>query len=241
MVAIPAVLLYGVAKGGFAGPLAILGVPLMALVISPIQAAAILLPILCIQDVISIYSYRKKFHLLNLKILVPAAFMGILAGFLWFSFLSENHIRILLGCLALIFVMDFLRTGKSAKKTDVSIKKGSFWGVVSGFTSFGIHAGGLPLSMYLVPQKLDHRVYVGTSAIFFGIVNFIKLFPYYYLEQLDLNNLTTSLILIPFAPIGFFIGFHLTSKLDSESFYKITYSCLMVLGFKLLYDGVQGI
>ena len=101
-------LLYGVAKGGFAGPLAILGVPLMALVISPIQAAAILLPILCIQDVISIYSYRKKFHLLNLKILVPAAFLGILAGFLWFSFLSENHIRVLLGCLALIFVMDFL-------------------------------------------------------------------------------------------------------------------------------------
>ena len=67
-VSIPAVLLYGIAKGGFAGPLAILGVPLMSLVISPLQAAAILLPILCVQDMISIYSYRKSFHLRNLII-----------------------------------------------------------------------------------------------------------------------------------------------------------------------------
>ena len=140
-----------------------------------------------------------------------------------------------------IFSLNYFFFSKASKTTTVSLAKGSIWGTISGFTSFGIHAGGLPLSMYLVPQKLDHRVYVGTSAIFFGIVNFIKLVPYYYLEQLDLNNLTTSLVLIPFAPIGFFIGFHLTSKLDSESFYKITYSCLMVLGFKLLYDGVQGI
>lgn len=240
-VAIIAVLLYGVAKGGFAGPLAILGVPLMALVISPIQAAAILLPILCLQDIISIYSYRRSFHAVNLKILIPAASFGILAGFLWFSFLSENHVRILLGCLALLFVLDYLRKGKTSSKTMVSVKKGSFWGMVSGFTSFGIHAGGLPLSMYLVPQKLEHRVYVGTSAIFFGVVNFIKLFPYYYLGQLDLNNLVTSLILMPFAPIGFLIGYYLTNKIDSDTFYKITYSCLMVLGFKLLYEGVQGI
>ena len=82
-VSIPAVLLYGIAKGGFAGPLAILGVPLMSLVISPIQAAAILLPILIIQDIISIYSYRDKFHLRNLLILLPAAFIGIIVGYLW--------------------------------------------------------------------------------------------------------------------------------------------------------------
>ena len=80
-VSIPAVLLYGIAKGGFAGPLAILGVPLMSLVISPLQAAAILLPILCIQDMISIYSYRKSFHFQNILILLPAATIGILLGF----------------------------------------------------------------------------------------------------------------------------------------------------------------
>ena len=105
-VSIPAVLLYGIAKGGFAGPLAILGVPLMSLVISPLQAAAILLPILCVQDMISIYSYRKSFHLRNLIILLPAATVGIVFGYLWFSLLSEDNIRIFLGLLAISFSLN---------------------------------------------------------------------------------------------------------------------------------------
>ena len=107
LVSIPAVLLYGVAKGGFAGPLAILGVPLMSLVISPLQAAAILLPILCIQDLISIFSYRKTYSRENLIILLPAAMLGIIFGYLWFSLLSENNIRIFLGVLAIVFVSNF--------------------------------------------------------------------------------------------------------------------------------------
>ena len=107
LVSIPAVLLYGIAKGGFAGPLAIMGVPLMSLVISPLQAAAILLPILCIQDLISIYSYRNSFHFKNLLILLPAAFVGILLGFFWFSYLSEDNIRIFLGSLAILFAFNY--------------------------------------------------------------------------------------------------------------------------------------
>ena len=238
LVSVPAVILYGIAKGGFAGPLAILGVPLMSLVISPLQAAAILLPILIIQDLISIYSYRDKFHLQNLLILLPAGVIGIFMGFLWFSLLSENNIRIFLGLLAIIFSLNYFLFSKDSSKTNVSILKGSFWGSVSGFTSFGIHAGGLPFNIYMLPQKLNHRVYVGTGAIFFGIVNLIKLYPYYLLDQLRIENLLTALFLIPFAPLGFYIGYKLTQKIDGERFYAITYGCLFIIGTKLLYDGL---
>jgi len=237
-VSIPAVLLYGIAKGGFAGPLAILGVPLMSLVISPIQAAAILLPILIIQDFISIYSYRDKFHLKNLLILLPAAFIGIILGYLWFSLLSEDSIRIFLGFLAIVFSSNYFLFSKDSSKAEISILKGSFWGSVSGFTSFGIHAGGLPFNIYMLPQKLDHRVYVGTAAIFFGLVNLLKLYPYYLLDQLRIENLTTALFLMPFAPLGFFIGYELTKRIDGERFYALTYACLLLIGFKLLNDGL---
>tara|TARA_B100001113_G_scaffold348143_1_gene341558 strand:- start:228 stop:971 length:744 start_codon:yes stop_codon:yes gene_type:complete len=237
-VSIPAVLLYGIAKGGFAGPLAILGVPLMSLVISPIQAAAILLPILIIQDFISIYSYRDKFHLKNLLILLPAAFIGIILGYLWFSLLSEDSIRIFLGFLAIVFSSNYFLFSKDSSKAEISILKGSFWGSVSGFTSFGIHAGGLPFNIYMLPQKLDHRVYVGTAAIFFGLVNLLKLYPYYLLDQLRIENLTTALFLMPFAPLGFFIGYKLTKRIDGERFYALTYACLLLIGFKLLNDGL---
>ena len=238
VVSIPAVLLYGIAKGGFAGPLAILGVPLMSLVISPLQAAAILLPILCVQDVISIYSYRKSFHLKNLMILLPAALSGIVLGYLWFSLLSDSNIKIFLGLLAIVFSLNFFLFSKNTKKTHASLLKGSFWGSVSGFTSFGIHAGGLPFNIYMLPQKLDHRIYVGTGAIFFGLVNLLKLYPYYLLDQLRIENMTTALFLMPFAPLGFFIGYKLTHMLDGERFYAITYACLLLIGLKLLFDGL---
>ena len=238
MVSIPAVLLYGIAKGGFAGPLAIMGVPLMSLVISPLQAAAILLPILCLQDLISIYSYRKSFHLRNLLILVPAALIGIILGFFWFSYLSDNNIRLFLGSLAIIFSLNYFFFSRESAETEVSLTRGSFWGAISGFTSFGIHAGGLPFNIYMLPQKLDHRVYVGTAAVFFGLVNLLKLFPYYLLDQLRIDNLTTSLFLMPFAPLGFYIGFKLTQRIDGERFYALTYACLLIIGIKLFTDGI---
>lgn len=238
LVSIPAVLLYGIAKGGFAGPLAIMGVPLMSLVISPLQAAAILLPILCIQDLISIYSYRNSFHFKNLLILLPAAFVGILLGFFWFSYLSEDNIRIFLGSLAILFALNYFLFSRESKEKSVSFFRGSFWGTISGFTSFGIHAGGLPFNIYMLPQKLDHRIYVGTAAIFFGLVNMLKLYPYYLLDQLRLDNLITALFLMPFAPIGFYIGYKLTQKIDGERFYALTYACLLIIGIKLLMDGI---
>ena len=238
VVSIPAVLLSGIAKGGFAGPLAILGVPLMALVISPLQAAAILLPILILQDLISMYSYRKSYHLENLFILLPAALVGIILGFFWFSLLSDDNIRIFLGLLAIVFSLNYFFFSSDNPKTETSFLKGSFWGSISGFTSFGIHAGGLPYNIYMLPQKLDHRVYVGTGAIFFGLVNLLKLYPYYLLDQLRVENLTTALFLMPFAPIGFLIGYTLTKKIDGERFYKITYICLLIIGLKLLNDGL---
>ena len=238
LVSIPAVLLYGIAKGGFAGPLAIMGVPLMSLVISPLQAAAILLPILCLQDLISIYSYRRSFHLRNLLILVPAALIGIILGFFWFSYLSDNNIRLFLGSLAIIFSLNFFFFSRESAETEVSLTRGSFWGAISGFTSFGIHAGGLPFNIYMLPQKLDHRVYVGTAAIFFGLVNLLKLYPYYLLDQLRIDNLTTSLFLMPFAPLGFYIGYKLTQKIDGERFYALTYACLLIIGIKLFMDGI---
>ena len=240
-VAIPAVLLYGIAKGGFAGPLAILGVPLMSLVISPIQAAAILLPILCIQDLIAIYFYKNKFHLQNLKNLIPGALLGIAVGFFWFRYLTESNIRLLIGIMALVFVLSYWLKRDDKKKTLPSKLKGTFWGSISGFTSFGIHAGGLPFNVYMLPQRLDQRVYAGSAALFFGMINYTKLYPYYLLDQLRIDSLYTSLILVIFAPIGFSIGYLLTHKVNEKLYYRVAYLGLFLIGLKLTYDGLLGL
>ena len=210
----------------------------MSLVVSPLQAAAIMLPILCLQDIIAIYSYREKFHYKSLQTLIPGAILGIIGGTLWFRYLSDDFIRIFIGLIAIIFVLSYLLEKETSEPTKVSYLKGSLFGSLSGFISFGIHAGGLPFNMYMLPQKLNQRVLVGTAALFFGIMNYVKLLPYYLLDQLSFDNLLTSLILMPFAPLGFFIGYYLTHRVEEKLFYSVAYFCLFVVGIKLLYEGI---
>lgn len=240
-VAIPAVILYGVAKGGFAGPIAVVGVPLMSIVVSPLQAAAIMLPILCLQDVIAVLSYRRKFHYKNLQTLLPGALLGIIAGTLWFRYLSDDLIRIFIGVISIAFVLNYVIIKESIRPLKVSYLRGTLFGSLSGFISFGIHAGGIPFNMYMYPQKLDQKVLAGTAAIFFAIVNYIKVIPYFLLGQLNFENLITSLILMPFAPLGFLIGYYLTHRVNERLFYSVAYLCLFFVGLKLLYEGIVNI
>ena len=144
VLAIIAIIITGIAKSGFGGGLGVLAVPLMALAIPPAKAAAILLPILCLMDIVNIWHYRKSWHRLNIQILLPAALVGVLIGTFTFRYLTDDHIRILIGCIAIAFVGNYLR-----KKSDSEVRgpdrlRGSFWGLIAGFVSFGVHAGGPP-------------------------------------------------------------------------------------------------
>jgi uncharacterized membrane protein YfcA len=238
--AIPAVLIFGLAKGGFGGSVSVVSVPLMALVVSPVQAAAILLPILVVMDAVAIWSFRGQFSKVNLKIIVPAAIVGVVIGAFSFRYLSEDGVRIIIGVISVFFCLNYWFQWPSTGSSDVDIKKGSFWGVVSGFTSFGIHSGGPPISVYLLPQNMDKVVLMGTIAIFFAVVNIVKLIPYAWLDQFDSTNLMTSLVLVPLAPIGVRLGYFLLHKVSAILVYRICYAFLFVAGGNLLVQGLSG-
>ena len=239
--AIPAVLIFGLAKGGFGGAIGIVSVPLMALAISPPQAAAILLPILCVMDLLAIRKFWGDWDSENLRIMLPAAVVGVGVGTLTFSHLSEAHVRILIGLLALGFALTYWRGGRAGPQQRPNAVKGAFWSTLAGFTSFGIHAGGPPVSVYLVPQKLHPTLFVGTCTIFFAVTNYIKLLPYFWLGQLNVGNLWTSLVLLPLAPLGVGLGYYLHNKVSPERFYGIVNTFLMVTGLKLFYDGMMAL
>lgn len=239
--AIPAVILVGLAKGGFVGALAMLGVPLMALVVSPVQAAGILLPLLIAMDVAALWSYRGVYHLPNLKILVPAALTGIMIGWLTAAYVSDAHVKLIVGIIALTFTLDYWIGWRGSRAPGPNVAKGGFWGAVAGFTSFVAHAGGAPVQMYLLPQRLEPRLYIGTSVIFFTCVNWLKVLPYAALGQLDTTNLMTSLVLAPLAPISIFAGAWLVKKLDAELFYRLAYIAIFAIALKLIWDGAQSL
>ncbi|MEJ2041651.1 MAG: sulfite exporter TauE/SafE family protein [Reinekea sp.] len=240
--AIPAVLIFGLSKGGFGGAIGILSVPLMAFSVSPPQAAAILLPILCAMDIIAIRKYWRRWHRKNLLILIPASIIGIVIGSLTFRYLSDAHIRILIGLLALGFSLYFwFGQSRADSGEKPSVSKGRFWGMVAGFTSFGVHAGGPPVSIYLLPQRLPPTEFVATTAALFGVINYTKLVPYFWLGQLTSANFLVSLVLLPLAPIGISLGYYLHDKIPVKTFYQVSYFFLMLAGIKLLYEGVMAI
>ena len=237
-VAVFSVLITGISKGGFGG-LALLAVPLMALVISPIQAAGIMLPILIIMDCVGVWTYRKHWDRKLLLLTLPGAVLGIVAGGLLAGYVDDQAVRIVVGVIAVLFPVYAIvkpRGGDAFIKNNRPL--GLVSGTVAGFTSFVAHAGGPPYQAYAIPQGLDKRIYAGTAVMFFFVVNFIKVVPYAMLGQFDQTNLTTSLILIPIAPFGVLFGAWLVKHIDQQLFYRILYALIFSVGLKLLWDGL---
>lgn len=238
--AIPAILLVGLSKGGFAGGLGILGVPLMALVISPLQSAAIMLPILVLMDMIGVWAYRESFDKTNLLILLPGAVIGILIAALTASYVTESFVRLLIGGIALSFALDHWIGRRALAEPKLRNRlKGSFWGMVGGFTSFVAHAGGPPFQIYMLPQKLKKMLYAGTSVMFFASINLIKLPPYAMLGQFNAENLWTALVLAPLAPIGMVLGIKALHVIPEKPFYRLAYVVLFLVGLKLFWEGLS--
>ena len=240
VIASVAVLINGVSKSGFGGGMGVLSVPLMALVIAPAQAAAVLLPILVMMDLLGVLYYRRKWDPVNLRILLPAMIFGVFLGMLLFRYLSDDHIRILVGSIAVAFTLDYVTAKRERPRRPPSVVRGGFWGILAGFVSFGVHAGGPPVSVYLLPQKLDKTLFVGTTVILFTVVNLVKVVPYAMLGQLTIGNLYVSLLLLPLAPLGIWLGIAMHHRVNERWFYRICYLFLAITGGKLLWDGAWG-
>lgn len=238
-VAIPAVLIVGISKGGLAGGLGVVGVPLMALAVPPLQAAAILLPILVVMDLQGVWEYRRDWDRRNIRQLVPGALAGIIVAALTASLVSDDLVRILVGLTAVVFTLLFWFKPAPAGGARPGAASGPVWGAIAGYTSFLAHAGGPPIQVHLLPQRLDKRAYVATITIFFFVVNLAKLPPYLMAGMLDRASLLTALVLLPLAPVGMVIGFWIVRTLPTEPFYRICYVLVLVTGVKLLLDGLD--
>ena len=240
--AIPAVVLLGLSKGGFSG-LSTLAMPLFALAISPVKAAAIILPILIVQDWVSVWAFRRDFDLRNLVILAPAGAIGVAAGWLMAARVDEQAVRLAVGLISVGFVAFMLLRDRlaSAAATEATVAPGLFWGAVAGFTSFVSHTGAPPTMVYLLPQRLTPRIFAGTSAILFAIVNLLKVGPYFALGQFSRDNLSASASLLPVAVASTFAGVWLVRRVSAERFYVAVLALTFLVGVKLIWDGAWGL
>jgi hypothetical protein len=243
--AVPAVILVGLSKGGLGGALALMGVPLMALVVSPVKAAAIMLPILIVMDLASLWVWRKYHDGPTLKTILPGGIIGICIGWFTASYVTDAMIRLIVGIIAITFVARYAfdryrqrKSGSPDPRPQNSIN-GTFWGTISGFTSFVSHAGGPPYQVYTLPLRLSPKVYTGTSTRYFAVVNALKLVPYFALGQFDVSNLTASAMLLPLAPLATFSGAWLVKRMKPTIFYPLMYTMVTATAIKLVADGIN--
>lgn len=236
--AVPGILLTGISKGGFAGGLSFLAVTLMAIVIPPVQAAGIVLPILCLMDLFGFWSWRQHWDLRLFRKLMPWAVLGIIIGTLLFHQLNDAIVKTLIGVLAFLFSLNYYLKGRLKSPWHLPDHiSAALWSSLSGFTSFVSHAGGPPIMIYLLPKKLDKSTLVATLTLLFTVINYVKLAPYALLGQLSLTNLATALVLAPLAPIGVKLGMWLHTRIDATQFYRLSYAFVFITGVKLCWDG----
>ncbi|WP_210496764.1 sulfite exporter TauE/SafE family protein [Microvirga antarctica] len=241
--AVPAVILLGLSKGGLSG-LSLLSLPLMALTVSPVQAAAITLPILIVQDVVSVWAYRHTWDRRNVLILMPGALLGVVLAYLLAAWVSDALVGVSVGVISVAFGARRLiveRRQAVIAPARADIPRGVFWGAMCGFTSMIAHAGGPPFQIYVMPQRLPQAIFVGTGAIVFTLINWIKVPPYMALGQFTRENLSTAAVLFPLAIAATLAGVWLVRRLSGQRFYTIIYGLLILVGGKLIFDGVVGL
>jgi uncharacterized membrane protein YfcA len=242
--AVPAVVFLGLAKGGLSG-IGILALPLMALVISPVQAAAITLPILIVQDVVSVFAFRHTIAWGLLRRLLPACVVGILIGTALAAYVSDGAVKLAVGAVSVAFAGRRLVLDHWGKPDPEPAKPGPaadwFWGTAIGFTSMIAHAGGPPFQIHVMPMRLPRDVFVGTGAILFALVNWIKVPPYWSLGQFTPGNLKTSAVLFPLAIASTGAGVWLVRRTPVERFYTLIYVLLALVGAKLVWDGLAAL
>jgi len=242
LAAVLAVIILGLSKGGFSG-LGMLATPIFSLVVSPVRAAAIVLPVLIVQDWASVWAFRRDFSSRNLVILIPSSVIGVLAGWVLASRVSDDVVRLALGAISIAFVGCMLirdRLGRAVVEKP-AIPAGVLWGSLAGFTSFVSHSGAPPFQVYVMPQYLKPRVFAGTATMFFAAVNLLKIPPYFLLGQFSRDNLAVSAGLIPVAVLSTFAGVWLVRRAPPDRFYLIILGLTFLIGVKLTYDAVSAL
>jgi len=233
-----AAFLVGLSKGGLPA-VGMLSVPILSLIMPPLLAAVLLLPIYILSDIVSVWLYRREYSLKNIQVLVPAGILGVLIGWATASFVSDRMVAVLIGLMGISFCL-YTWTKKSNKTiaAPADIRKGLAWGTLSGFTSFVSHAGAPPFQIYVLPQQLPKMVFAGTTTIVFAAVNLAKVIPYASLHPYTASTLQISAFLLPVAAVGTVVGKKLIEGLSEKWFFLAVQIALFIISIKLVVSSL---
>ena len=241
LVAFAGVFLISFMKGAFGGGFAIVGIPLLSLVMDPVTAGGLLAPLFIAMDLFSLRYWKPStWSRPELRALVPGLVVGIGIGYVLFRVLDHRAIALVMAAITLSFVGLWFARGGEVVVRPRSSPKAVAAGMTSGITTMVAHSGGPPLAIYLLPLGLSKQVYAGTTSLFFTVGNLLKAAPWVLLARPAGAVWHLMAICLLAVPSGVWAGWRLHARLDQQQMYKACYGLLAVTAVKLLWDGASG-
>lgn len=240
-VAIPAVIFAGISKGGFGSGVAFASSSILALILDPGQALALMLPILMVIDLATLRPYWKRWNWPDARLLMLGAVPGVALGALLYRATDEDLLRLLIGGISVGFVVWHVAQSRGWVRgfaNRLPPPAGLFAGLAAGFTSFVSHAGGPPAAVYLLSQRLTKTEFQATTVLVFWVINIAKFVPYAYLGMFTLQTARADLLLTPFAILGAWLGVRAHWMMSERLFFGIAYVLLTLTGSKLIWDAL---
>jgi uncharacterized membrane protein YfcA len=231
-------LLIGVSKGGLGGLMGALATPLMALVMPPQQVVGLLLPMLMFADVFAVASYWKRWNLRLVILMLPGAVIGVTVGTYFIKSAPTELLRNVLAVIVLIFAGYKMVEARLAVLKNYQSRDWHGWlaGTLAGFSSTLAHAGGPPVAIYLLMQKLPPIEFTASTVLFFTILNWVKV-PYYaYAGLFDFERLLHVVWLLPVIPLGVWLGRWMVGKVNRIWFERVIVAALLLTAVMLLLE-----
>ncbi|MGB0354077.1 sulfite exporter TauE/SafE family protein [Roseobacter sp. HKCCD5988] len=237
-----AVFVAGMSKGGFGSGIGFVSSAILAVVLEPTHALALMLPLLIIMDFSALKPYWKQWDGPSTRVLVIGSVFGCIAGILLFKIISADALRLMIGAIALLFPLFQLarvRGWISPQPRDFSSRDGIIAGIAAGFTSFISHAGGPAVAVFMLSQRnVGKTLYQATTVIVFWAINLMKFASYAYLGLFSWDLMGDVALLAPVAIFGTWVGVKAHHAIPERLFFGITYVALVLTGVKLIYDGL---
>jgi uncharacterized membrane protein YfcA len=231
-------LLTGLAKGGLQG-LGPLLTPILSLVIPPHLAVGVMLPLLMVGDAFALYAYRGQWDWGIVRRLLPGAIVGALAGTYLLVRLPGGALRIGLALFTLLAVGYKLASSAIQRlRYRPAAWHGPVAGCHTGVASALFNVGGPPFNAYLLLQDTPPRTFVATTALFFALLNLIKLPGFLLTGVLDLPLLASIGWVFLFIPLGILLGRALITRLNQPAFEWLVIGMLVVTSGVLLWQGL---
>jgi len=252
-----AIFLIGVTKSGFGSGVGLMIVPMTVMALGHTRhgsqaALGLMLPLLIAGDLLAVWQYRRRFSVEIVKRLLPGTFVGVVLGgaLLWWlhQLGGGGNDRLLRGAIKVEVALESIVLvglhwwrvwrGQSLHVTPSPLKS-ALTGAAAGVSSTLAHAAGPIIALYLLPQKLERQLFVGTSAVYFFLLNTAKLPAYWGVNMFSREVLRLSLYMLPLVVAGAVFGFWVNRRMNDAMFSKIVYVLTFALGWWLLYDGVR--